>query len=172
MIYVHNNPGKLEYNSLLYVLIRQWNCPELPNHTFKSDTWFKVPCIRTDAGGNTSFTPVHSRIAYASIMSVTEDGVVIKSIQGSGYSGKLGPADFQELARHSFSIPDWEKLHNAPFPYADMFDSAKVNARYREIKGADSSAYFSKDSSNPLFKVIAAKTSPKPCNCGKPVVIK
>jgi len=166
MIYVHDNPQKLEYNALLYVFMRQWYTPELPNHTFKGDTWFKVPAIRTETMDKVSYTIINLKLEMSAMMIISDNGRLMKANRVN-LDQKVAPHQIEQIHEEAFDIPAWEKANQQAFPYDLMFNSAEVNRRYRALNGTSTNAYFSIDSSNSLFKEIKKSVSPKPCNCGK-----
>lgn len=166
MIYVHDNPQGLEFNSILYVFMRHWYCPELPEHSFTGDTWFKVPAIRKETRDNVSYTIINSKIEMSAMMMISDNGRLLKANRVN-LDQKVAPHQLQEIEREAFDISMWEKANQQPFPYALMFNSADVNRRYREKNGLNTDVYFSPASSNALFTEIKKAVSPRPCNCGK-----
>ena len=166
MIYVHDNPQNLEYNALLYVFMRHWYCPELPDHVFHGDTWFKVPAIRVETKDRVSYTIINSKIEMSAMMMLSDNGRLMKANRVN-LDQKVPDHQLKEVEREAFDISQWEKANQTSFPYGKMFDSALVNARYRTRNGANTEAYFSISSTNQLFSQIKKVVSPKPCNCGK-----
>lgn len=166
MIYVHDNPQGIEYNSVLYVFLRKWYLPELDNHEFKQDSWFAVPAVRKETRDAVSFTIINSRMEMASMMMVSENGMLLKANR-SKLQQKVPSHQLQQIEQQAFNIPAWEKLNQKSFPYEDMFDGKKVQQRYSAVNGSNSDAYFSIASENQLFTEIKKVVSPKPCNCGK-----
>ncbi len=166
MIYVHDNPQNLEFNSILYVFMRNWYCPEIPDHPFNGDTWFKVPAIRKETRDSVSYTIINSKIEMSAMMMVSDNGRLLKANRAK-VDQKVAPSQLSEIEREAFDIPMWEKANQRPWPYAAMFNSADVNRRYREKNGTNTDAYFSVSSTNKLFTEVKKAVSPKPCNCGK-----
>ena len=168
MIYVdpsHNSNG-IEYNSLMYVFMRKWYLPELPNFEFKNDSWFAVPALRTETRESVSYTIINSRLEMAAMMIVSENGMLLKANRSKLHQ-KVPDHQLQQIEQQAFNISNWEKINQLPFPYDDMFDGKKVKERYHSANGTNTEAYFSIASENQLFTEIKKVVSPKPCNCGK-----
>lgn len=165
-VYVHDNPQNLPFNAVMYAFMRQWYCPELEDHVFTGDTWFKVPAIKAETATSVSFTIINNKIELSSMMLISENSRLLRATRTR--TDQLVPeAEMMRVRQVAFDIPAWELLHQKPFPYDKMFESALVNKRYKEINGNDSDAFFSIASADQLFTKIKTAVSPKPCNCGK-----
>lgn len=167
MIYVHDNPQGLEFNSVMYCFMRSWNCPVIPGFDFKGDTWFAVPAIRRETQRDVTFTIINSNIEMTAMMIVADNGMLLKATRVN-LQQKVGQHQIEQIVQQAFDISKWEKMHQQTFPYGNMFDGKEVKKRYAAKNGSNTEAYFSIASENSLFTEIKKKVSPKPCNCGKP----
>lgn len=170
MIYVHDNPNNLEFNSVMYCFMRSWNCPDIEGFDFKGDTWFAVPAIRRETQRDVSFTIINSKIELTAMMIVADNGMLLKATRVN-LQQKVAQHQIEQIVAQAFDISKWEKMHQKSFPYENMFDGKQVQQRYQAKNGTNSEAYFSIASENQLFTEIKKKVSPKPCNCGKPQYI-
>ena len=167
MIYVHDNPQGLEFNALVYVFQRSWYCPELDNHKFTGDTWFKVPAIRVETRDSVSYTPINSKMEMTAMMMVSDAGMLLRANR-TRLQQKVAQHQLIQIEQQAFDIPAWEKINQRSFPYELAHNGKEVQARYRAVNGTSTEAYFSIASENLLFTEIKKVVSPKPCNCGKP----
>ena len=171
-MFVHpdNNPSQLEYNSSMFCFMRSWNCPDIEGFDFKGDSWLAVPALRHETRQSVTFTIINSKIELTAMMIVADNGMLLKATRVN-LQQKVPSHQIDQIVAQAFDISKWEKLHNKPFPYENMFDGKQVTRRYAAKNGNNSTEYFSIASENALFTEIKKKVSPKPCNCGKPQYI-
>jgi hypothetical protein len=170
MIYVHDNPGNINFNSVVYVFLRYWYTPDLTNHKFTSDSWFAVPAVKVETHNSVKYTLINNKLDFSAMMIVTDNGRLIRANRIS-IDNKVPSHQVRTIKQEAFSIPNWEHANQKSFPYDTMFDGARVSTRYQERNGTNKNAYFSTDSNNKLFTDIKRSVSPKPCNCGKATYI-
>lgn len=166
MIYVHDNPGNIPYNATLYVFMRQWYLPELHNHKFTKDSWLKVPALREETRDSVTYTCINSNFEYTAMMRVTDNGRLVGAARTKP-DQPITQLQLDDIARVAFDIPQWERINQMAFPYHEMFDGKLTNARYQALNGTSRAAFFTHETSDPLFREIKKTVSPRPCNCGK-----
>jgi hypothetical protein len=170
MIFVHPSSSPLEFNALVFAMLRQWYTPDLPNHTFTHDTWFAIPAIKRESSGSVNYTLINSKIEATSLMLVTEEGRLLRST-GLTVDNKVTEADLLEIKSKAFDISQWEQAHNVGFPYSSMFNPQRIRERYVALHGDNLAPQVSQESQDPVFNRVKRKVQRKPCNCGKPVYI-
>ena len=169
-VFVFENPHNIDYNGYVYAFLRPWYCPELQNHTFNGDTWFKVPAIVAETKDTISYTAINNKVEMSALMLISDNGRLLKTYR-TRTDQKVPQFQMQEIERTCFDISQWEQVNQQAFPYALMFEGAKMQARYKAINGATAEAYFSVSSDNKTYQEIRKVASPKPCNCGKKYVV-
>lgn len=163
MIYVHNAPEGLEFNAIVYCLMRAWHLPDIPN-IVPEDQWFSVPAVKIGP----IYNMVNSNFNLTALMMIDADGRVVKSHRVNlNIAPRVEGFELEELKRQSFDIPLWEETNQQEFPYATMFDPARISQRYAETNPIDNSAVYSGASTNTVYNQIRERIQPRPCNCGK-----
>lgn len=163
MIYVFNRIGSLEFNTLVYCLMRPWHLPDLPNLP-AVDTWFAVPAVKIGP----IYNIINANFDLAALMIVDEEGRVVKSHRVNlNLAPKVQGYDLEELKLQAFDIPLWEQTNQKEFPYSTMFDPSRIGQRYSALNPTDNKAMLSSVSTNVVYNKIRETVQPKPCNCGK-----
>lgn len=172
MVYVHkrSSPIYKRFNSVVYVLLRDWYAPDIPDRKFIGDTWFAVPAIRKEREDKVFYTLINNNIESIGLMIISEDGRMIRSASNVAET-KVTSADLTEIKTQAFNIPEWESLNETPFPYSSMLNTQRIRQRFASTNGDDSSKMFDTSSKNQVFLRLKRKSQRKPCNCGKPVYI-
>lgn len=164
MIYVFNPIPGLEFNTLVYCLMRAWHLPDLPD-IGTTDKWFKVPAVKIGPVYNL----INSNFDFTALMMLDQDGRLVKSHRVNlSTAPKIDGFELESLQREAFDIPLWEEVNEKEFPYASMFDSTRISQRFVSTGAASNQqAMLASSSSNITYNAIREKVQPKPCNCGK-----
>lgn len=164
MIYVFNPIPGLEFNALVYCLMRSWHLPDLPG-IGEVDKWFKVPAVKIGPVYNL----INSNFDFTALMMLDVEGRLVKSHRVNlNLAPQIDGYELESLKREAFDIPLWESVNEKEFPYASMFDSARISQRF-VATGAQQNqqAMLASSSSNITYNAIRERVKPKPCNCGK-----
>lgn len=158
-IYVYNNPGNIAFNSYLYAFVRAWYTLDGSN-----DLWLKVPAL--NSGG--SILCINSNIESIALLLLADDGTVLKSHSSQLRQPKVvDAATLQSIDNSALNVSEWEKQHQEPFPFAEMFDNDKVRERYKQKFGHDKPNYDQIADVN-YRQVKRIVTPPARCgSCGK-----
>lgn len=166
-IFIFDNPGNIQFNALVYCLMRVWHLPDLPNIA-KEDQWFAVPALKN---GET-YNIINSNFELTALMMVAEDGRLVKSHRVNlSLAPKIDGFELEELKRQAFDIPLWEQTNQQAFPYASMFESSRIGQRYSASSAEAKASVLNSSSNNIVYNKIREQVKPKPCNCGKTRVI-
>lgn len=164
MIYVHTPIEGLQFNALVYCLMRSWHLPDLPD-IGTVDKWFKVPAVKIGPVYNL----VNSNFDFTALMMLDQEGRLVKSHRVNiNLAPKIDGYELESLQREAFDIPLWEEINEKDFPYASMFDSTRISQRFVSTGAqANQQALLESSSSNVTYNAIRERVKPKPCNCGK-----
>ncbi len=171
-IYVHHNPGNIDYNSYMLMFVHGWYMPTQIGEPVKEDTWLRVPAMRVkpfSAHADFTYTPMNNDLRMISTLDVAEDtGKVLKAFRAR--PGKnIGEEELAQVVREAVDISAWEKSNEQSWPFKVMFDQRLIKHRFEIKHGtASRSEFFNKKSTNLVYNQIRAKVIPKPCNCGRP----
>lgn len=121
---VYSHSG-VAFNTLVYCLIRSYYIPEIEGLEPK-DTWFAVPAIQMGPIINLA----HARLENAALMMIDSNGRVVKAHKVSGAPPVLEGYELETVKTEAFSIPMWEQINQAEFPYGLMFNKDSINARH------------------------------------------
>jgi hypothetical protein len=158
-IFVYNNVGDLEFNTLVYCLMRAWHLPDIENIQ-PIDQWFAVPTVKIG--------PIYSNFDYTALMMIDDDGRLVKAHRVNlNIAPKIDGFELDELKKQAFNISLWEETNQKEFPYSTMFDPARISQRYALLTQQQQASALTLASPNIVYNKIRETVKPKPCNCGK-----
>ncbi len=164
MIFVFNPIPGLEFNTLVYCLMRSWHLPDLEG-IGTEDKWFKVPAVKIGPVYNL----INSNFDFTALSMLDQEGRVIKSHRiNLNTVPKIDGYELESLQREAFDIPLWEEVNQKEFPYASMFEQGRISQRFAASDPvANQQAMLTSSSTNITYNAIRERIKPKPCNCGK-----
>lgn len=170
-MFVHpiNNPGNIEFNTTLFMFVKSWFVPA-EEGTSLPDSWLRVPAIQSPglSAGTFIYTPININIETVAMMSVTEEGKVLKASRVDVSQKVIDAEKLAEIREQAIDISAWEQQLDKPWPYRDMFNSQLISARYRNRYGEDRAPFHSiLSDTNVVYNEARASVMARPCNCGK-----
>ena len=164
-VYVHHNPGSVEFNATLYMFVRSWYVPTELDEPPAEDTWFRVPAYKTlGPQGRDSYVPINSNLAITSMLHLTEEGLIIKAARAKPYKS-INDVLLNRIKTAAIDIPEWEYQSQESWPYAAMFKKELVRHRYIAKYGETQNAYFDVASMDKIYMEVRRSVLPKPCGC-------
>lgn len=172
-IYVHKNPGSIDYNTCLYAFMYSCYFPTSAYEAVVSkDFWIRVPAVRTRvSNGRDSFVCLNSKVERTALMLVAEDdGLVIKTGKVQPY--RQVPAKIlEDIKKEAIDIPEYERFNNESWEYNLMFNKDMVRHRWSQrhdwVK-ENEKGLVPMSPVNKTYKKARRASMPPPCkNCGK-----
>jgi len=170
MIFVFNNPNNIIYNDYIYVFLRSWYMPSVPEFTITGDKWLKLPALRTDMSENRQhYTCCNANAALSALITIAANGSVLR-VGRATPNTVCDETVFALIKEDAINVELWERNNNKPWPYDNMFAKTLVKKRYEVVYGTNTTP-FNENINDAAYNAISSKLKPKPCNCGKTKVI-
>ena len=168
-IYVHHNPGNVNYNAYLLMFIRSWYMPTREGDPVQNDSWLRVPAIKTSKhnSNNAHYTCVNGNLELVSVMTIVEETGKLSRIARGRPGYVLQRFRVEDILKEAIDISEWEYTRQQSWPYNLMFDKVLIQYRFRQKYGDNRAKYMDPTSDNQTFMQIRKLVLPKPCGCGR-----
>lgn len=150
-----------------YFYFKSWHVPEYDGIPRQQDQWLTIPMSVVLSNGKFHVTAPDLRIPRFAMMVVQDTGMVL-AVQRGRPGTNVTQDQFDRIRAETISIAEWEGAMGRTWNFDDMFDTAKVEARFFDRYGTDRAKYYLAPADSQVFVEVFNTTKIQPCkNCGQ-----